>query len=166
MKQSSSLFLFFFCMISNSFLFSKPLDNSSQPAEPETLKTRTWSNYLNPKNYLDDYHRRRAEKYVGEKPPWIQMPCCKDGRYLQLNLDPWIFACATTVKILYQTFNTMARTGTKFENIKVSVFRPGVAGTISKWGPFLQHISLYGCCNKIVILKILKKNLNKKIVHF
>jgi hypothetical protein len=93
-----------------------------------------------------------------EKPNWLTMPRYKGGRYVQFNIDLGDFCAAMMVKMGAQTLYTMAHTGTRIENFKTAVFRPGMARAMINWGPFVTACYLFSCVReKQELLQSLQK---------
>lgn len=92
--------------------------------------------------FVQNYQRTRAEKHVGNKPACIQLKPYRNGSYIQFNFDAQDFGIAMTAKMMAQTMYAMAHTGTRIENFKTAVWRPGIARSIINWVPFMVTCSM------------------------
>lgn len=140
----------FCCLWFISLIFVTSLvDGSStdSPKQPDVVERRlapwqaTCEKY-NPKAWWKNYAQEYQGTHVGDKPAWLNILPYTHGHYVQFNLDAQDFCCAMTVKMLAQTLYAMAHTGTRIENFKTAVWRPGVARSVINWVPFCVTCSM------------------------
>ncbi len=97
--------------------------------------------FWNLQQVLQDYQKDQKLKHTGEKPVFFQIKPYNSGSYVQFNFDAKDFVFALMVKMTAQTMYAMAHTGTRIENFKTAVWRPGIARTIINWVPFFVTCS-------------------------
>ena len=120
--------IIFFVTISSHAIYSIPMSE----LWPSWSPIQVWQNYK----------KKHAQKHVGEKPAWFKFMPYNNGSYVQFNFDARDFCLAMIVKMTAQTMYAMAHTGTRIENFKTAVWRPGIARSMINWVPFAVTCSM------------------------
>ena len=81
------------------------------------------------------FGREKEKIELLEKPQFFHQDKYKDGTLVQFTVDRDAFLLANVTGISVRTLVALAQCGTKFENFKSSVLRPGAVKSVLFWAP-------------------------------
>ncbi len=78
---------------------------------------------------------QKEKSELSEKPPFFYQGKYKDGSFVQFAVDREAFVLGSLAGVSVRTLVALAQCGTKFENFKSSVLRPGIVKSVLFWAP-------------------------------
>lgn len=97
------------------------------------FQMHAWPNVFGCRSSKKSGHDEYIEQ--SEKPSFLCQGRYKDGKYLQFTVDKSAFMWGCLAGVSMRSLVSLAQCGTKFENFKSSVLRPGIVKSMLFWVP-------------------------------
>lgn len=110
-------------------------------------------------NVVSFFENKKIENISAEKPLFFQQGQYRDGEYFQFTVDKPAFVWGSAAGVAMRTLASLAQCGTRFENFKSSVLRPGVIKSMLFWVP-----AVVGYRYSLVIK--MNKNLQERLARY